>query len=259
MIKKLLKKIPIIKRLYPSIIKKILNILQIDEINHKFYNVNFSLNINEPMEKEILLFDYYENDQIDFLIKNFEEKNFEFFFDVGANSGLYSLVIGKMFQKVKVNAFEPINSSRKKLKYNIAINKEVNNIEIFKFGLSDKNSSLKMKAYKKKSYVQTAGFGVASKNEDLSNLHTEIANFRKVDEIFDFKNKKIAIKIDTEGHEFQILEGMKKIISNNNIFFQIEIFDWNFEKINNLLVTNKFRKIYSIKSENKVDYYYSNF
>ena len=116
-----------------------------------------------------------------------------------------------------------------------------------------------MKAYKKNDYIQTAGFGVSHKNEDLSNLHTETAHFKKADELFEFKKSKIAIKIDTEGHEFQILEGMEKIISNNKIFFQIEIFEWNYEKINDFLINKNFRKIHSIKSENKIDYYYKNY
>ena len=142
---------------------------------------------------------------------------------------------------------------------NIFQNNDIKNIDIFEFGLSDKNTKLLMKAYKKNDYIQTAGFGVSHKNEDLSNLHTETAHFKKADELFEFKKSKIAIKIDTEGHEFQILEGMEKIISNNKIFFQIEIFEWNYEKINNFLINKNFRKIHSIKSENKIDYYYKNY
>ena len=257
--KQFLKKIPLVKRLYPSLSKKLLNFFKLDQINYKFYNVIFSLNINEPMEKEILLFDYYENAQIEFLIQNFKDENFEFFLDVGANSGLYSLIIGKLFNKTKIKAFEPIFLSRKKLERNIFQNNDIKNIDIFEFGLSDKNTKLLMKAYKKNDYIQTAGFGVSHKNEDLSNLHTETAHFKKADELFEFKKSKIAIKIDTEGHEFQILEGMEKIISNNKIFFQIEIFEWNYEKINNFLINKNFRKIHSIKSENKIDYYYKNY
>ena len=259
MSRKLLKHIPLIKRLYPSIAKKILNLIGINNINYKFFNVNFVFNINEPIDKEILLFNYYENKQINFLIKNLNKNNFDYFFDVGANSGLYSLIIAKMFKEVKVKSFEPIPLSINKIKINLSINKYIENVQLYEFGLSNKNSELLMKAYKKDDFVQTGGFGVAKKGEDLKNLHTEKANFKKTDDFINITNKFLIIKIDTEGHEHEVLEGMEKVIFNNKILFQIEIFDENFSKIDGVLKKHNFHIFNSIKSEHKTDYYYKNY
>lgn len=256
--RKFLRYIPFVKRLYPSIVKKLFFIFNIGDISFKFFDVNFFLNINEPMEKDILLFDYYENEQINFLIQRLKNENFDYFFDIGANSGLYSLIIGNLFSSIKIKSFEPIKNSIKKFKNNLSINKNINNIEIYHFGLSNKNSELLMKAYKKKNFIQSGGFGVAKKNENLKNLHTELAFFKKTDDLIDVKNKKLMIKIDTEGHEFEVLEGMNKIILNNKILFQIEIFDKNFTKIENMLKKKKFQIINSISNGHKTDYFFSN-
>jgi len=257
--KSIFKKIPIIKRAYPSIFKKILKILKIWKINYNYFNVVFCLDINEPMDKEILFFDDYEIKQINYLIESIKKNKIDYFIDVGANSGLYSLILAKKFKHLKIKSFEPIESTNLKFKKNLSLNPTINNIESFNFGLSNNNTKLLMKAYKKNDYIQKGGYGVATKNEDLSNLHTEYAFFKKADDILILLNKHILIKIDTEGHEKKILDGMSRIISENKTMIQIEIFDKNFETVHNFLKNMQFKIINHIKSDNKTDYFYSNY
>ena len=258
-IKQFIKKIPIIKRFYPYLFKKIYKFLIGNKINYNFFGVNFEGNIEEPMDKEILLFGIYENSQINFLLKSLNDLRFDYFIDIGANSGLYSLIVGKKFKYINVKSFEPIKESIKKFKKNIVLNEDIKNIEIHNFGLSNKNSRLLMKALKKKNYIQKGGFGVVNKFDDLTNLHTEYAEFKLGDEILNFVNKQIMIKIDTEGHEKNVLEGLKNIFINNKIFLQIEIFDKNYSTINKLIENYNLKKIKYISSDNKIDYFYKNY
>ena len=114
-IKKLLKRIPIIKRIYPSIIKKIYNYINTDEINYEYFGLKLKGNIKEPMDKEIFLFSEYEHLQIDYLLKLMKESKFDYFIDVGANSGLYSMVVAKNDCKIKIKSFEPIKKNNIKI------------------------------------------------------------------------------------------------------------------------------------------------
>ena len=52
---------------------------------------------------------------------------------------------------------------------------------------------------------------------------------------------------------------MKKIIINNKVILQIEIFDRLKKITNNFLVKNNFKKFNKIYSDGKNDYYYKNF
>ena len=259
MIKKLLKRIPIIKRIYPSIIKKIYNYINTDEINYEYFGLKLKGNLKEPMDKEIFLFSEYEHLQIDYLLKLMKESKFDYFIDVGANSGLYSMVVAKNDCKIKIKSFEPIKKTILKFKENIQLNKNLNNIEIFEFGLSNKNSELLMKSLKKKNYIQTGGFGVAQSGEILNNLHTEYAEFKKGDDIFSLENKNIILKIDAEGHEKEVIQGLENNLNKNSILLQIEIFDKNFDVMNNILKDKNFNQIHMIKSDGKKDYYYKNY
>jgi len=253
------KKFPIIKRLYPSIIKKIYNLFGKNEIYFQYFNTNFQGNINEPIDKEIYIFDEYESEQIEILIKELKKEKYDYFLDIGANLGLYSLILSNKFNSIKIKSFEPISDSIIKFKKNIKLNPNAKNIDVYEFGLSDQNAKLLMKSLKKKNYIQLGGFGVASKQENLNNLHTSYANFKKGDEVLKIKNENLIIKIDTEGHEEQVINGLKKNLTENKVFLQIEIFYKNYERVNNLLLSLNFRKINFVKNFEKIDYFYKNF
>ena len=77
--KNYLRKIPIIKRVYPSFIFKILKKIKKNKIIYKFQNIFLSLNINEPMDRSIFFFDYYENKQLNFLKSNIKNNKFDYF------------------------------------------------------------------------------------------------------------------------------------------------------------------------------------
>ena len=67
------------------------------------------------------------------------------------------------------------------------------------------------------------------------------------------------MKIDAEGHEKEVLEGLENNLDNNNILLQIEIFDNNFENINKILKVKNFNKKNIIQSDGKKDYYFRNY
>ena len=253
--KNYLRKIPIIKKVYPSFIFKILKNIKKNKIIYKFQNVFLSLNINEPMDRSIIFFDYYENKQLNFLKFNIENNKFDYFFDIGANSGLYSLFVANLDKNIKILAFEPIKKTFLNLKKNIQLNK-FKNINIYNFGLSNNNQIKKVKALKKNNYVQTGGFGVVNDGENTKNLHVEKAIFKIADGKFNFRKKNIFITIDVEGHEIYVIEGIQKLIRNNNVFLQVEIFKNNYNKVFAKLKSLKLRKIHEIKDDTKVDYFF---
>ena len=81
-----------------------------------------------------------------------------------------------------------------------------------------------MKTNIKFGYRQSAGYSVSESGD-------EKAQFKIADEVLSYKNKNILIKIDTEGHERNVIIGMKQLMKNNNIFLQVEIWTKNFNII----------------------------
>lgn len=256
-INKYLTKIPILKRVYPSILSRLLIFLNKNIFIIRFKNIFLRINIEDPIDKIIFFKNEYEERQIKFL-KNYINKNkTEIFIDIGSNIGIYSLTIGKNFKKIKVLSFEPVYNTFDNLNYNIHLNRLTKKITTFNFGLSNSSGTKKMIALKKNNYIQSGGYSFyipkrrIDKNEVIEQYKSKIG-----DNIVKFKNKNIIIKIDVEGYEKEVLYGLKKLLLQNKILIQIEIFKENFNKINKILKKLKFKLINQIKNSN--DFYYIN-
>jgi len=253
-LKRILRQLPIIKRLYTSLSTRIFKIINKKKFLIEFKGVKFNLDINEPIDKSIILYDYYENEQIDYSIKLIIKFKVKIYFDIGANCGIYSLIIANKFRDLKIYSFEPIKLSYDKFIDNISINKSFNNLKFYNFGLSNKNSNLKMKALIKNEYIQLGGFGVLNKDDNLKNKFLLDANFRKGDDLFNFCNKVMFFKIDVEGHELQVLEGFTNLFQKNKIILQIEILPGNESIVKNKLLKLKFFELMKIG----FDFYFIN-
>lgn len=256
-INKYLTKIPILKRVYPSVLSRLLIFLNKNIFIIRFKNIFLRINIEDPIDKIIFFKNEYEERQIKFL-KNYINKNkTEIFIDIGSNIGIYSLTIGKNFKKIKILSFEPVYNTFDNLNYNIHLNRLTKKITTFNFGLSNSSGTKKMIALKKNNYIQSGGYSFyipkrrIDKNEVIEHYKSKVG-----DNIIKFKNKNIIIKIDVEGYEKEVLYGLKKLLLQNKILIQIEIFKENFNKINKILKKLKFKLINQIKNSN--DFYYIN-
>ena len=256
-------KIKIFKRIIPSVTKCFLKIIDKTILTIRFKNLFFEININDPIDQQIFFRNNYENEQIDYLIKKIKKFKAKIFLDIGCNSGLYSLIIAKNFPRSKVLSFEPVKQTFLKFKKNIKLNNKIKNIKTYNFGLSSKKTQLPMKALIKDHYIQPGGFGVLKKNEKnlykSNKIHISSAYFEKGDNIINFTNKIIACKIDVEGHELNVLNGMINILKKNKLILQIEIFNSEYKKVNSFLKKNNYHQINKIFSDGKNDYYFKNF
>jgi FkbM family methyltransferase len=248
-------KIPFIKKVYSRILNIILNSKKEFVVNFK--NIRLFINIKDPIDKIIFYKNEYEERQIKFLSDWIKKNKPNIFIDIGANFGVYSLRISKLFQMLKVIAFEPVLTTFNKLKMNIKINNLGKKIKTYNAGLSNSNGLKKMIALKRRNYIQSGGFSFNVPREKLNDENViQYHKSMKGDGVLKFKKKKIVIKIDVEGYENKVLLGIKNLLKNNKILLQIEIFNNNFKKINKLLLKQNFKLIN--KFHETSDYFYIN-
>jgi len=191
---------------------------------------------------------YHQKKIIKFIRKNYI--NIKYFLDVGSHIGTYSDLILKDFNNCKILMIEPqINIFNKiKRKY-----KNKKNIKIYNYAVSDKSviktiyinkhdltSSLSALDVKNNKYLKLKAklFGTTSSGMILKK--TKIKT-QKLSRIIKFnKIRKIdLVKIDTEGHEFEVLKGLQ-----NNI-----------RKIRYILIEFHNDKIYLSYSPQKIHHY----
>lgn len=153
----------------------------------------------------------FEREDINYLLslvrKELAEKKKILFIDIGANIGLYSVIIGNEFKnKISTVAFEPGTSylsvpSIELLHKNILKNK-LSNVKVYKIGIGSTNSKLPNKE----------GFYTKTLSEVLGKNY-----FRKFDRVF--------IKLDVDDYVVDALLGIQECVdSGQNATLLIEDF-----------------------------------
>ena len=234
---KFLVKLPILKRLIPSLGIRLLSILKKNRGYFKINNIKMFLDFLDPIDRQIILTEEYENDEFLIFSKYIKENSINNFIDIGANCGFYTF---HLLNILNVFAFEPNLEAYEKLEKTLKKNNTFKDkVKLYPFGISDKNSVLKMKTKVKFGYVQTGGSSVSNPIEEEGHELFQ-ADFKIGDEILKLNNQKLAIKIDVERHELSVLKGLINLINNNDCLIQIEIFEKNFKEVDQFLKENKF-------------------
>jgi FkbM family methyltransferase len=141
--------------------------------------------------------------------------------DIGANTGVYSLITKALNPGARVFAFEPIPRTYNKLKHNA----EINNFDIIceQMAISDKDGI---------SHI----FDPLTEHNNLATLNPEVANKHHISRKTQITTKKLStyikehkishidlIKIDVEGHEPAVLSGMEEYLQSMRPTLLIEI------------------------------------
>ena len=129
------------------------------------------------------------------------------FIDVGAHYGFYSLLIGSRNKNIKIIAFEPVPESFSLLVKNVELN-ELKNIQVYNLAVSDRDEP---KIFNITEASDSAGF---YQHPLTGTLRTIEVRTLALDDLWsDIAGLPIIIKIDTEGHELHVIEGMRRVIT----------------------------------------------
>ena len=252
---KYLIRVPILKRLIPSLGIRLLKILK---KNRGFFNIDgikMYLDFLDPIDRAIILNKTYEVEEINILTKLINNHSTTKFIDIGANCGFYSFQFA--MQKLEVLAFEPNSEALLKMNNTIIKNQNLKErIKIFPFGISNINSKMNMRSMVKHGYTQTGGSSVTTDKTSQDNKYKIYeGDFKNGDEVLNFKGDNLAIKIDVEGHELNVLKGIQNLLKSNKCIIQIEIFEKNFNAVNSYLLERKFNLIDQFKQRSNYFYY----
>ena len=171
-------------------------------------------------------------------IKEFSEP---VIFDIGANIGTFTTWMAKAFPQGKVYSFEPQKIVFDILQKNIELN-NCKNIIPYNFGGSNVNNIFYMNAC----YDLKDNQGAFCIDKSLDETNGLKIQCRIIDEL-NIQNVGY-IKIDVEGHEYEALLGMEKIISRDKPTIMIEIHDDCITKNDTFLFFEKigYKKYYKI-------------
>ena len=133
--------------------------------------------------------------EIKFLVKACRESSNPVFVDIGANVGLYSLLLSKKISRLQVIAVEPHPEISKQLEYNISLNPSFN-ISVLKSAVSDCKTTIRMQTnYEDLGSSRIEKFGDVEVECETLNSIVQKHCPRGID----------ALKVDVEGYEDKVL------------------------------------------------------
>ncbi len=188
------------------------------------------LNYANYIDRRLIIKEPYEESQLAHFCTAIKQDNFDLFVDVGANIGLYSLLAAKT-GRVEILAFEPDLRNNYQFKANTLLNNYVDRIKIHSVGLSKEKGVVEFLQQQgsstgKSRIEKTAPVSTKDKDYQKTTIHTA-----RFDDDFHYESRKIYIKMDVEGHEFNALQGMKELLAGNNCLLQVEVFHENLKNI----------------------------
>ena len=253
----------IFKKFITGIKIRLIKILKKNRGYFYISGIKMFLDYLDPIDRELISTQKYEESEINFLKKLFNSNNYEYFLDIGANCGYYSVKLATEFNDLKVIAFEPNKEAFTKLRNTLKVNPKLRKrIKINNFGLSNYSGQLEMTSLEKFGYLQSGGSTIINEREKKI-IKTKIfkCDFKIGKEVLKFKNKKLVIKIDVEGHEFNVIEGLKELLKENKIILQIEIVKKSFKKTDNFLNNIGYKSFnkFSGRGQWISNFYYKNF
>lgn len=190
--------------------------------------INYEVDLSEGVDLSLFLFGNFQSHVTHSKYLNIEDS--DIVFDIGANFGIMSLQFAKAAPKAKVYAFEPTHYALKRFKKNLSLNPELAKriipVNTFISAKTEANadikafSSWKVDAKENASELHPVHLGTAKGTEGVASITLNDFCLQNSIPKIDF------IKIDTDGHEYEILKGAKDVISKfrPKIIFEIGLY-----------------------------------
>lgn len=138
--------------------------------------------------------------------------------DIGANVGITSLFFSRLDYVDKIYAFEPVNDTYEQAQYNFSLNEKIHKVEWIKnIGLG-KNSRKEVFLFDKYCKGNTGVRGTSSPSYANNNNNNNAKEREVLIEdatleigkiVREAKNRKVIVKMDCEGGEYEILENLQ--------------------------------------------------
>jgi FkbM family methyltransferase len=182
--------------------------------------LTFIVGTKDLIDQRIASEGIWEADQFDFIAAHVGDAPYDVFLDIGANAGFYSLIAARKGFAKEVIAFEPDPGNRARLAANLAANNLSEDVWVLDYALGDKHGEVTLtegSPYNRgESYIAQETMPVGETTHSV-----RVVRF---DDEFKIKGKRVYVKMDVEGYEFQAIAGMERTLKENSCFLQIEIF-----------------------------------
>jgi FkbM family methyltransferase len=196
----------------------------------------------------------WEGPQLDAIARVCRAGPADYFLDVGANSGFYSVMIAVKGLARDVIAFEPDPGNFARLTANLALNHLDDKVRALPYAVGAKAAEMTL---------NQAGAGNRGESwivhpdqppEEAAVVATHRVKQIRFDDEFHIAGQRIIMKMDVEGSEFHALAGMERTLRDNQCYVQVELYSNRFDELKALFGRLDYRFLHT----EYIDHFFTN-
>jgi FkbM family methyltransferase len=181
---------------------------------------------------------------------SFAAQPIDYFIDVGANSGFYSVMFALRNLAEQVVAFEPDPGNYARLISNLKLNKLDRRVDAHRLALGDKDGEVTLYEGAK----WNRGESTIAVPDQTPKEVAHLVRQTRFDDIFALSGEKVIIKMDVEGYEFPALAGMQQTLTRNACYVQVELYSDRLEELKQLFADLGYRFVHT----EAIDHFFTN-
>ena len=174
----------------------------------------------------------------------------DYFFDVGASSGFYSVMFATRNLAERMVAFEPDPGNYARLMSNLTLNGLVRRVDARRLALGDAEGDVTLY----EGAMWNRGESSIAVPDQTPKAVTHVVRQARFDNEFALSGKTIIIKMDVEGYEFQALAGMQQTLRRNACYVQVELFSDRLDELQQLFSELGYRLVHT----EYIDHFFTN-
>jgi FkbM family methyltransferase len=215
----------------------------------------FIVDTDDLIDRELAVHAIWEAPQLEDFAALCTTRRIDYFLDIGANAGVYSVLLAMKNLGGEIVAFEPDPGNRARLVANIAVNGLQKKILVVASALGDKSGEVTLMEAGRFNRGESWIAHPDKPPEEAAGVATHIVNQIRFDDTFAIAGKNVLVKMDVEGSEFHALAGMERTLRDNFCYLQVELYSDRFEELKAFFARLGYRYL---KTE-YIDHYFTNF
>ena len=215
---------------------------------------HFVAGMEDLIDRSIALFGIWEGEQLEDLARVCDTRKADYFFDIGANAGIYSVLFATKKLVPQVVAFEPDPGNYAHLLANLHVNNLTSKIRTLPLAVGSQAGEVELMEAGSHNRGESWIAHPDKPPEEAPGVAAHRVRQVRFDDEFAIAGKTLVIKMDVEGSEFHALAGMERTLRDNACYLQVELYSDRFDDLKALFERLGYRYLKTCY----IDHYFTN-
>jgi FkbM family methyltransferase len=214
----------------------------------------FVVDTGDVIDRAIALDGIWELEQLEDFAAVCRMVPVDAFLDIGANVGIYSVLLSRRGLCGEFIAFEPDPGNYARLLANLSVNGLIGSVRALPLAVGDRAGEVLLMQAGSHNRGESWIAHPDKPPEEAPGVATHEVRQIVFDDEFRFAGKTLIVKMDVEGSEFHALAGMQRTLRDNRCYLQVELYSDRFEDLKALFEGLGYRYLRT----NYIDHYFTN-